>query len=167
MNALYSLWGSGEQLTAVQMAIRAIITFLITLVLIRVGGVRIFGKRSGFDTIIMITMGSVLARGIVGASPFWSAIAAATAMIAVHRLLGWLCIKSRAIESLIKGKQDILYKNGKIIPANLKKASLTEMDLEESLRLETRTNSFEKVKEAFIETNGRISFIMKEDSVSE
>jgi uncharacterized membrane protein YcaP (DUF421 family) len=157
------LFGHGQNLTPLQMAVRAVITFFITLILIRVGGVRIFGKRSGFDTIIMITMGSVLARGIVGASPYLSTIAAATAMIVIHRLLAWLSIKNKTMESIIKGKRTVLYEGGKISFKNLRKAALSEEDLLESLRLETKHTSLEKIEKAFIETNGRISFILKKN----
>jgi uncharacterized membrane protein YcaP (DUF421 family) len=155
------IWGSGEQLNALQMGVRAALAFLIALVLIRIGGVRIFRERSGLDVIIMIVMGSVLGRGIVGASPFWSTVAAAFVMIIVHRLLGWLTCKSKLIDFLIKGRQHILFENGKIIRENLQRAHLTDHDLFESLRLETKMDNLEKVEKAFIETNGRISFILK------
>jgi uncharacterized membrane protein YcaP (DUF421 family) len=155
------IWGSGEQLNPLQMGVRAAVVFLITLVFIRFGGVRIFRERSGLDVIIMIVMGSVLGRGIVGASPFWSTIAAAFVMIIVHRVLGWLTCKSKLIEILIKGKRHILFENGKVIRENLRRAHLTDHDLFESLRLETKMDNLEKVEKAFIETNGRISFILK------
>src|SRR5689334_307328 len=103
MPNLSNLLGHGEDLTALQMSLRAVIVFFATLVLIRLGGVRIFGRRSSLDTIIMIVMGSVLARGIVGASPLVPVIAAATAMIAVHRLLAWSCHHNERFEWLIKG----------------------------------------------------------------
>ena len=161
MHSINELIGQADHVTALQMSIRAVIMFVIMLLLIRIGGVRIFGKRSGFDTIIMITMGSIVARGIAGASPFLSSIAAASAMIAVHRVLGWLSSKSRTFEILIKGDHRILYRDGKIISKNLIRASLTEEDLWESLRLETKSNSLDKVEEAYLETNGRISFILR------
>jgi len=161
MNSIHELVGRGDHLTALQMSIRAIIMFIIMLFLIRIGGVRIFGKRSGFDTIIMITMGSIVARGIAAASPFLATIAAATAMIAVHRLLGWLSSRNRKLEMLIKGNHLILYQHGKILSKNLSRASLTEEDLRESLRLETKDSSLDRVKEAYLETNGRISFILR------
>lgn len=157
------LIGHGEYLTALQMSARAVIMFIVMLVLIRIGGVRIFGKRSGFDIIIMITIGSVVARGIVGASPFLSTIAAATAMIVVHRLFAWLSIKNQMTEKLIKGDRIHLYRNGKINEKNLRRASLTKMDLEESLRLETKDSALDKIESAYLETNGRISFILKKE----
>lgn len=161
MTNLFFLWGQGTDLTALQMAVRSTVAFIITLILIRIGGVRIFGRRSAYDTIIIIMMGSLLAKGIAGSSPFWSTIAGAAMMIFIHRVMGWMSSNSRAIESLIKGKQNVLYHNGEIIHKNLLKAALTETDLLESLRLETKQDSLEKVEQAFIETNGRISFILK------
>jgi uncharacterized membrane protein YcaP (DUF421 family) len=161
MKIIDQLIGHGEDLTALQMSVRAAIIFVVTLILIRIGGVRIFGRRSGFDTIIVITMASVLARGIVGASPFLSAIAASATMIAIHRLLGWLSGKYRKFEVFIKGDHVPLYINGKIHDENLARTSLSKEDLEESLRLETMGSSLDKVETAYLETNGRISFIMK------
>src|SRR6476659_384075 len=98
MNSLTYFFGQDENLNAWQMSVRAILVFFVTLVLIRFGGVRIYGKKSAFDTTIMIIMGAVLARGIVGASRLDSAIAASTCMIIIHRLLAWLCMKSKILE---------------------------------------------------------------------
>lgn len=64
-----AILGSGEHLDPLQMATRALLLFFIALLLIRIGGLRIIGKKSGFDLAIVIMMGAVLARGIVGASP--------------------------------------------------------------------------------------------------
>ena len=152
-----------ENLTAYEMSARAIIAFFITIILIRLGGVRIFGRRSTIDTIIMIIMGSVLARGIVGASSLLSVIAASAAMIIIHRLLSWLSYKYKKVEWLVKGGNTILYNNGIIFYQNLARASLSERDLYESLRLETKQESLDDIETAYLETNGRISFIKKEN----
>jgi len=162
MNRIHEWIGYGENLTAFQMSARAAIMFVIMLILIRIGGVRIFGKRSGFDTIIMMTMGSIVARGIVGASPFLSTVAAAAAMIVVHRVFGLLS-SNRILETLIKGTPLTLYKDGRILSNNLRRASLTVEDLKESLHLETKSTSLETIETACLETNGRISFILKKN----
>src|SRR5690242_3092412 len=145
MNNITDLLGHGEHLTPLQMAIRAIIVFIVTLVLIRFGGVRIFGRRSSLDTIIVIVMGSVLARGIVGASPLLSVIAAATAMILLHRLFAWLSHKNKTFEALIKGNKITLYEKGTVQVSNLEKAALTLSDLQESLRLETKQDALDEI----------------------
>ncbi len=161
MDKVSYLLGYGEDLTALQMSLRAAIALVYTLILVRIGGVRIFGRRSSVDTIVLIVMGSVLARGIVGASPLLSTLAAAATMIIMHRILTWLSFKSKKIESLIKGECTVLYQNGQIKKQNLAKTGLTENDLFESLRLETRHSTLANISIAYIETNGRISFIEK------
>jgi uncharacterized membrane protein YcaP (DUF421 family) len=163
MNKITELLGQGEDLTPLQMALRAILIFIVTLILIRLGGVRIFGRRSSTDTIIVIVMGSVLARGIVGASPLLSVIAAATAMIILHRLFALLSHKFKWFERMTKGRKITIYENGAILLSNLQKTSLTTSDLMESLRLETKEDKLEKIESAQLETNGRISFINKKE----
>jgi uncharacterized membrane protein YcaP (DUF421 family) len=143
------------------MMARAFVLFFIALVLIRLGGVRIFGKKSSFDDIIVIMLGAVLSRAVVGASPFGATVAAAAVMILLHRLVAILCIRSKKIENIIKGKPIILYKNGKVNHTNLYKCSLSESDLYESLRLETQKLNFDEVEIAYMENNGRVSFVMK------
>lgn len=161
MDSIYQIFGEGKDLTTLQMCARSFAMFFITIILIRIGGVRIFGKRSSFDDIIVIMLGAVLSRGVVGANPFWDTVAAGAVMIVIHRLLAFACIKSNAIEQLLKGKPTVLYKNGRIHYENLKMSSISEGDLRESLRLETQKDSFDDIDTAFIENNGRISFITK------
>ena len=161
MNSLTYFFGQDENLNAWQMSVRAILVFFVTLVLIRFGGVRIYGKKSAFDTTIMIIMGAVLARGIVGASRLDSAIAASTCMIIIHRVLAWLCIKSRTMEIIIKGKARVIFQNQEILKNNLAKESLSESDFLQSLRLETKNSTPDEIETAFMETNGRISFVSK------
>ena len=57
-----------DQLTDGQMAVRAVVTFLIAIALVRLAGRRSFGMRSPFDTVISLLLGATLSRGIVGAS---------------------------------------------------------------------------------------------------
>lgn len=162
MDTINTIWGEGEHLNALQMGVRACLMFFIALLLIRLGGMRIFGKKSAFDTIIVIMLGAVLARGIVGASDYWATVVASMVMIGIHRLLGWSSEKSERVNNIIKGKPILLFESGEICWENMKKASLTRSDLMESLRLETKKESLDHIDRAYMETNGRISFITKD-----
>ncbi|MBV9962879.1 MAG: hypothetical protein JO072_11595, partial [Parafilimonas sp.] len=72
MNTIQYWFGEGEHLNVLQMSVRTFFTFILLMLLIRLAGMRTFAKRSAFDNIIVILLGAVLARGVVGASPYWS-----------------------------------------------------------------------------------------------
>jgi uncharacterized membrane protein YcaP (DUF421 family) len=163
MDTINFLVGQGDQLTALQMSVRAFSMFFIMLVLIRLAGMRTFAKKSSFDNILVIMLGAILARGVVGASPYWSTVAAAAVMVALHRIIALLSVKSRTIEKWVKGTYIKLYQNGALIGDNLEKTGMSENDLHESLRLETKKLTLSEIDTAFMETNGRISFILKEE----
>lgn len=159
-----TIFGNGEHLTMLQMGARSAVTFIISLILIRLGGVRVIARRSTFDTIIIITMGSVLARGIVGASPYFPTVIAAAVMVLISRILAWAASKSTVIAAWVCGRPLLLYDNGQVLWENMKVASLSMDDLKESLLLETNSEKLDNIRQAFLETNGRISFILATDN---
>jgi uncharacterized membrane protein YcaP (DUF421 family) len=161
MSNLSFLWGEGEHLASLPMSVRAIVMFFIALLLLRLGGIRIFGQKSALDNVIVIMLGAVMARGIVGASPFFSTVIASTLMILINRLMAWACQNNDGINNFIKGKPIVLYEDGQIQWENMNSVNLSKSDLLESLRLETNKSSFENIEKAYLETNGRISFILK------
>ncbi|MDQ2753626.1 MAG: DUF421 domain-containing protein [Bacteroidota bacterium] len=163
MEIIHQLFGVGKDLTALQMSMRSVVFFFITLICIRIGGVRAFGKKSAFDNIIVIVLGSVVARGIVGATPFGATTAASFVIVLVHRFLGWLIVKNKIIEKIIKGDHVLLYDRGQMIHANLERTGMSKNDLFESLRLETKTETLDNIEKAYMENNGRISFILKKN----
>lgn len=146
-----------------QMCVRAFIMFIVMLALIRFAGMRTFAKRSPFDTIVTIMLGAILARGVVGASGYVDTIVAAGVMVVMHRLVAWLSVKSRKFEKLIKGTYIKLYNNGVLLQDALEGTGMSENDLHESLRLETKKLTLAEIDTAFLETNGRISFILRRE----
>ena len=163
MNVINFLFGEGEHLTMFQMCVRAFTMFIIMLVLIRFAGMRTFAKRSPFDTIVTIMLGAILARGVVGASGYVDTIVASGVMVVMHRIVAWLSVKSRKFEKLVKGTYIKLYNNGAIIQDALERTGMSENDLHESLRLETKKLTLAEIDTAFLETNGRISFILRRE----
>jgi len=158
---IYDLFGRGEDLTALQMSVRSFIMFFIALALIRIGGMRIFGKKTAFDNILVIMLGAVLARGVVGASPFFSAVAAAAVMVVVHKILAFLAMKHVWVGMIVKGYRRSLYKNGQFNMKNMRITSISKDDLMEGVRLEINSSDLDGVKEVYIEKNGQISVVKK------
>lgn len=161
MNAWEQFFGSGDHLTTLQMTIRAICMFFITLLLIRLSGMRTFGKASAFDVIITIMLGAILSRGITGGASFVGVVLAATVLVIIHRLIGLLSVKLPSLERIVKGEDRVLYKDGQIKWRNMIRSSVSLRDLEESIREEIHADGFEKVETIYIDSNGKISVIEK------
>lgn len=163
METIETLFGTGKELTSLQMSSRAFVVFFVALIFIRIAGMRTFGKQSAVDIIISMMLGAILSRGIVGASPFLPTLAASALIVVLHRVLALIAVYSEFFGKLVKGEQRILYEQGRINWKNMRRSSISLNDLLESVRLETNKNSLEDVKEAHIESNGKISVIIKKE----
>lgn len=159
MSFVELFWSEGEQLPPLAMATRALAMFALMLVMIRVAGRRSFSRKSPFDNVVVIMLGAIAARGVVGASPFGSTVAASAMIVAIHRLLGRLCVTQHWLSKLLEGEPVPLYVAGRLLSDNLKRTNVSEADLRESLRLEQQRDELSASQDAFMERNGRISFV--------
>ena len=157
----YDLFGTGRDLTAVQMTMRAFVVFIISVFLIRLSGMRSFGSKSAFDNIVVILLGAILSRAVTGVSPFFPTIAAATAICVTHRILAMLAARFHGVSVLLKGESRIVYKDGKLNKKNMLRAGLSEGDLEEGVRLAGNVPSLNDTEEVRMERSGQISVIKK------
>jgi uncharacterized membrane protein YcaP (DUF421 family) len=161
MEWIKTVFGEGQDLDCLRMSSRAVLTFFVTLLLIRIAGIRTFGKKSAFDNVIIILLGSVLARAVVGASPYIPTVVACLSFVLVHRLLAWLSLYSDRIGRWVKGEKASLYAQGKRNKDNMRHSLISEKDLEEGLRLAANEGALDQVEEIFIERNGEISVVKK------
>jgi len=165
METITDLFGHGSDLNSLQMSIRAIVLFFIALFLIRFTGMRVFGIQSAFDTCIIIMLGAVLSRAVVGASPFIPTVIASTALVIIHKIIANISVSNQFISHLVKGKPLSLYKDGILNEKNLKKCSLSYGDVMEEIRLISNQNNMDNVDEIFMERTGKISVIEKSKSI--
>ena len=162
MEQLYWLIGSDESsILWWQMVIRGVLIFLYTLLLVRFGGRRVFGKNTSFDIVLGVILGSIMSRALTANAPFFPTIAAATALVLLHRSMGMLAQHSRTFGQLIKGTKVKLIEDGVVLQTALKRMNMTDHDLNESLRLSGGTNEVETVKAAYLERSGKVSVIKK------
>jgi uncharacterized membrane protein YcaP (DUF421 family) len=158
------LLGLGEKdLTAGQMSVRAIIIFFVALALIRLTGMRSFGKSTAFDVIISITLGAVLSRAITGEVPFFPTLIAAVVLAIIHKTIALVTARSHSIGKILKGNPRLIVKNGVIIWKNMRYGDLSETDLMEGIRKNINVDKLEDVKEAYFDRDGAISAVKKEE----
>lgn len=157
---LTSWWGLKEEISPLEISLRAAAMFGIMLIMLRFAGMRSFGMGSVFDNVIIILLGSVLGRGVVGATPFFSALAAGVVMLVIHKFLSKLTFFNKWAGRKIKGEPTLLYK-GDFLLENMKQADITHHDILEELRTTMHTNKMDDIDEVYMERSGKLSFIGK------
>ena len=163
--SLEQLFGEGESLSVLQTSARAVVLFFVMLVLVRVAGMRAFGRKSSFDTIVVITLGALLSRVVVGASAAIPTVAAGIVLVVLHRLIAVLTSTVPAFEKLLKGDDTVLYRGGVFDLKAMHRAGISRADLEEAVRAKSNRLKLTDVLEIHLESSGDLSVV--EDVVGE
>lgn len=162
MDLLHDLIGSdGETITTLQMSVRALIIFAYGLVLVRIAGKRTFGKLSAFDILLAVIIGSNLSRTLTASAPFVPTLVATTLLVALHFVLGRLAVHFDWVGPVIKGSPRQIIRDGKLDSEAMRKAELSEGDLDMALRLQGYEN-LDQIASGYLERSGDISLIAKE-----
>ena len=149
-----------EGLEWYQMALRAIISYLAILLMIRIGNKRFLGKLTSHDIILAIILGSIVSRGITGAAPLWTSLITAMVLIILHGTLSYLALKNDKVGSWVKGKRKVLIEDGVMDKETMKSSKISEEDIMMAAR-SNGVNDMEEIKCAYLEKNGDISVIKK------
>jgi uncharacterized membrane protein YcaP (DUF421 family) len=163
-NFLQALLGLGLQardLTFIHVSLRGIIVFLATLIMIRLGPKRSLAHRTPFDAVLLIILAAVLSRAINGSAPFFATIGGGAVLVALHRLFALLAFHSHGFGILVKGKPDVIVRDGQCDYRTMRRNHVSIHDLEEDMYLSAHTDDLSKVRLARIERSGEISFIEK------
>jgi uncharacterized membrane protein YcaP (DUF421 family) len=64
---------------------------------------------------------------------------------------------------MVKGQERLLIRNGQLQEDEMKKAHITEHDLQEALRISGKAPDVAQVESAHLERNGDISIVSKKD----
>ncbi len=159
-----TLFGHGKDLDALQMSMRALVLFAMTIVLIRIAGMRAFGRKSSYDSVIVIMLGAVLSRAVVGASPFWPTIAAAAMLVVAHRIIAMICARAPSFDHLIRGKHEPVFQDGVINRSALERSGISRGELEAAVRARAGKGSLHDVHEIVLESSGELTVIERESA---
>ena len=153
-----------DDLSAGQMALRAGLTFIVTLAVVRVGDKRLFGKGTAFDIITAIMIGSVMSRAITGSSPLVPTWVAGLVLVGMHWLVGALSYHLDWFGPLVKGQPVLLVEDGQILREGMREGSVSRNDLEQAIRMQGSAADPARVERAYLERDGSISIIPKQEA---
>src|SRR6476661_5471608 len=144
MDIYQYLFGKTEDADTLQMVFRGLLVFATALCLLRMGGKRTFGKGTALDNILIIILGGMFSRVIIGAAPFFPVLFSILAMILLYRLLAYLSLYEK-ISNVVMGRKVELYRNGSQVKDAMKRTMTSMEDLKEAMRLQTASEDFREV----------------------
>ena len=156
--AALGLGREATDITVLQMALRAAVTYAVTLAIVRLGKKRLMGGNTAFDVIVGVIIGSTVSRGLTGNAPLAPTLAAAGAIVAMHWAVSALALKAQWFSWVTKGDPVLLVREGQVDHQALRRVHITEGDLDEALRGQGLV-SLERVAEARLERNGKVSVL--------
>lgn len=145
--------------TSGQMALRTVVVYAFALLIIRLGSKRFLSQASAFDVIVAIMIGSIASRAINGSAPFVPTLASAAVLVAVHWLLAALANRIDWLGPIVKGRPTRLIVDGVFDRAAMRRAGLSEHDLEQALRSQAGLTDPARVRLATLERDGTISVL--------
>ena len=160
MSLLQSLLGIGaDELNAGQMALRAVLTFAVTVAMVRLGHKRLFGKGTAFDLVVAIMVGSVMSRAITNASGLFAIWTAGLVLIVLHGLMAALAYHFHWFGPVVKGRPIALVKDGQVRDTAMRKGHVSRLDLNQALREKGNEPDVSRVRLAYLERDGTISVV--------
>src|SRR5438045_9374664 len=94
-NSFETLIGLGvepKDLTFVQISLRGIIVFLVTLVTMRLGHKRSLSRKTPFDAVLLVILAAVLSRAINGSAAFFATLGGRVVLLVHYVLLQFLSL---------------------------------------------------------------------------
>ncbi|MEE6451772.1 YetF domain-containing protein [Gottfriedia acidiceleris] len=145
-----------------QTILHSFILILAGILLLRIAGRKSIAQMTLPQTIVMISIGTIIVTPIIekGLS---KTIISASVFVLTLLALEFLQMKSNTLEKFFTGKSKIVVENGKVNVRNLKKLRLTVDQLEMRIRNEG-IYKFDDIKFATIEPNGLLGFELAEDA---
>src|SRR6266487_3767159 len=159
LQTLFGISVQPKDLTFLQVSIRGVVVFIAALIMVRLSSKRSLAEKTAFDAVLVVIIGSMLARVINGSEAFFPTLGTGFVLVLLHRLFGIAAYYSHAFGILVKGKPVVLVQDGKLQRKNMLWEHISKHDLEEDMRLDAKTQDVSKIQVALLERSGDISFI--------
>jgi uncharacterized membrane protein YcaP (DUF421 family) len=159
LQSLLELSNDPQGPDAASMALRTVIVYVFTLVMVRLGSRRLLSKPSAFDVIVAIMVGSIMSRAINGDAPFLPTLGAGLVLLVIHWVFAAAAFRVHWISAAVKGTRIPLIRDGKVLQDGVRRAQISEDDLAEALRLQIHDDDPSRVAAAYMERSGVVSVI--------
>ena len=144
-----------------QVMLRAAVIFVVAWALLRLAGRRSFAQKTSFDLCVMLLLGAILSRAVVGAASMGAAVGASFVLVLMHRSVGWLSTRFSAFDRIVGGNPIDLLSKGALDRDAIARTEISARDLAANLRESLQTESLSGVDRIVVERDGKISFVRR------
>ncbi|WP_188130483.1 YetF domain-containing protein [Neomesorhizobium albiziae] len=158
-------FGDEPPLFLAEIAIRTIIIYVYTLLLIRWIGSRSIGQLSMVEFLLVIALGSAVGDAMFYPDvPLVHCMVVITMVVLLDKFLSLLVSRSAILEDAIEGKSIEVVRDGLICWKELERMNIGHDELFEQLRL-NKIERLGEVRGAYFETNGLLSVFRAEAEI--
>jgi len=143
--------------------VRATVMFAALYGLLRLLGKRELAQMTPFELVVLIVLGDLIQQGVTHNDFSLTGAVLAIATFAFWSLvLSWMSYSSSRAEKMLDGQPRVIIRDGELLLEKLRRDRLTRSEVESAMRLAGIVRMTD-VSWAILETNGKISFIGKND----
>ena len=146
------------------LALRAVVIYVLVFVFTRALGRRELSTLQPFDLILLVVIGDLVQSGVTQNDLSVTGVLLVVCTIGILQVaISYLSFRFRRIRPVLQGEPIVLVENGQLIDRNMRRERLSVDDLAEKARM-SEIGSIDEIKWAVLETNGDISFIKQSGS---
>jgi uncharacterized membrane protein YcaP (DUF421 family) len=146
----------------VDLVLRTTFVFFLILLLTRAVGRRELASMEPFDLILVVVIGDFVQQAVAQSD---YSLTGATIVIVTLGLLSvftaWLSYRFKRLRPVLEGDPVVIVADGRLIERNLRAQRMTTEEVAAEARLQ-QIASFEDIRWAVLESNGRMSFLTRE-----
>jgi uncharacterized membrane protein YcaP (DUF421 family) len=149
------------ELSPAEVIARATLVYFFVLALFRIFGRAQQARNAAFDLAVMFLVGTALRKTLVAEdASLTSGAVALTTLFALDWLMSFFTWRSERLSFLVEGRARQVVTDGQPVEAALARSRINLHELRERLR-EQGTDDLSKVRAAYVERDGKITFLLR------
>jgi uncharacterized membrane protein YcaP (DUF421 family) len=145
------------------LVLRTVFVFFLILLVTRAVGRRELSSMEPFDLILLVVLGDLVQQGVTQSDYSLTGTTVVIATIATLTVgTAYLSFRFRRLRPILEGDPVILIADGRLLEGNINRQRVTVEELRAEARLQS-IGSLDDVRYAVLETNGKVSFLRRDN----